>query len=335
MDALNMRWSTDLVTFFHPPHWGLPADLSFADWDRTVTADPLPYFSRMLDEAAAAGLSAVELAPAPGGWRNALRAYGSAEEFGAELSKRGLQLSGSYVLPEWLAAILAAPHEDARAQARSIAAEEFRTHALFLRALGCETIITSTVPRAQFSETEGIEASAEDFHAPADQALLENVADEFNRLAQAIKEEGGRLAIHTDAYSLASRVVDVDRLMELTAKEQVGLVIDAGHIALDNGDPVEILRRHVGRAPALHWKDCSVHLPPHTLSGPPMVRHDEMIRYFRVLGSGAMVDWPTWTKTLKHARWDGWSVAELDMSPDPLAEIRAGIEYYETMLAQS
>lgn len=335
MESLNMRWSTDLVTFFHPPHWGLPADLSFADWDTTVTADPLPYFNRMLDEAAAAGLSAIELAPAPGGWRNALLAYGSAERFAAELAKRGLQLSGSYVLPEWLVAILAAADDEARAWAREIAADEFRAHAQFLRTLGCETIITSTVPRAQFSEIQGVEASVEAFNAPADQALVENVADEFNRLAQAVADAGVRLAIHTDAYSVASRVGDVDRLMALTAKEGVGLVIDAGHIALDNGDPVEILRRHAHRAPALHWKDCSVHLPPHTLSGPPMVRHDEMIRYFRVLGSGAMVDWPSWTKILKHAEWDGWSVAELDMSPEPLAEIRAGIEYFEQVLAES
>jgi inosose dehydratase len=85
----------------------------------------------------------------------------------------------------------------------------------------------------------------------------------------------------------------------------------------------------------LHWKDCSAHLPPHTLSGPPMVRHDEMIRYFRVLGNGAMVDWPEWTRVLKRAGWDGWSVAELDMSPAPQAEIRAGIEYFERVLADS
>lgn len=65
--TIDVRWSTDLVTYFHPAWWGLPEDLSYDAWEKTVDDDPEPYFLRMLDSAAAARLSGIELAPAPGG----------------------------------------------------------------------------------------------------------------------------------------------------------------------------------------------------------------------------------------------------------------------------
>lgn len=135
--------------------------------------------------------------------------------------------------------------------------------------------------------------------------------------------------MHTDAYSLASRTVDVDALMARTDPERVKLCIDAGHIALDGGDPLAVLRAHADRAPVLHWKDCASHLPPHTLTGPPMVRHDTMIRYFRVMGSDGIVDWNRWVDILRDKQWTGWGVAEIDMSVDPQRDIREGIEHYE------
>jgi sugar phosphate isomerase/epimerase len=116
--------------------------------------------------------------------------------------------------------------------------------------------------------------------------------------------------------------------MSQTDPERVKLCIDAGHIALDGGDPLAVIRAHSQRAPVLHWKDCASHLPPHTLSGPPMVRHDVMIKYFRVMGSEGVVDWHKWVKILRDNGWSGWGIAEIDMSVDPQREIREGIDYY-------
>jgi inosose dehydratase len=333
MSALDIRWSTDIVTFFDPARWGMPGDIGYPAWERAVDADPRPYFDRMLDEAAEVGLSGIELAPAPGGWVNALRAYGTAGAFREALESRGLVLSGSYVLPIWMTDILAAPDAAARGRAERAADDEIRRHTDFLRELGCSTLITSTVARAPFSETPGVDAPAESFDTPADQALIERVAELLDRAGSVAAEGGAHIAIHTDAYSLASRVVDLDRIMAVTDPQTVRLTIDAGHISLDGGDALEILRRYQDRAPVLHWKDCAVHLPPHTLSGPPMVRHDEMIKYFRVMGDGNMVDWRAWTGVLRDAGWSGWGVAEIDMSPDPQGEIRAGLDYYERELA--
>ena len=121
--------------------------------------------------------------------------------------------------------------------------------------------------------------------------------------------------------------------MAQTDPARVKLCIDAGHIALDGGDPLGVIRAHSQRAPVLHWKDYASHLPPHTLSGPPMARHDVMIKYFRVMGAEGVVDWHEWVQILREKHWRGWGVAEMDMSIDPQREILAGINYYNRELA--
>ncbi|OZF03927.1 sugar phosphate isomerase/epimerase family protein [Rhodococcoides fascians] len=331
--SLDLRWSTDIVTFFNPTYWGMAAELSNDEWAKEVEPDPQPFFDRMLDGAAAAGLSGIELAPAPGGWVNALRSYGSAATFKKELESRGLVLSSSYALPVRLKAVLDASNDAERTSARQALHADTAEHAEFLREVGCPTLITSTIPRAEFSEIAGVDAPSADFDAPTSPELMAEVAEELDGVGRVAAQSGLHLAIHTDAYSLASRTEDIDALMSQTDPARVKLCIDAGHIALDGGDPLAVVRNHAERAPVLHWKDCAVHLPPHTLSGPPMVRHDEMIKYFRVMGSGGVVDWHEWTRILKAKQWSGWGVAEIDMSIDPLREIREGIEYYDSELA--
>lgn len=330
--SLDLRWSTDLVTYFNPIYWGLPDALPYDAWEKEVDNNPERFFRRMLDGAAAAGLSGIELAPAPGGWVNALRAYGTAAAFKRELDDRDLVLSSSYVLPVLLKAALDADPANRRSAEHALD-EEVAEHAAFLRDVGCPNLVTSTIPRAKFSDVEGIDAPSADFDAPTDPELMGAVADQLNRIGHIAANTGVRVTIHTDAYSLASRTEDVDALMAHTDPERVKLCIDAGHIALDGGDPLAVLRAHSDRAPVLHWKDCASHLPPHTLSGPPMVRHDVMIKYFRVMGSEGIVDWHKWVKILKENRWSGWGVAEIDMSVDPQREISEGIDYYRRELA--
>jgi sugar phosphate isomerase/epimerase len=331
--TLDLRWSTDLVTYFNPTFWDLPAELSYDAWEKEVDNDPERFFRRMLDGAAEAGLSGIELAPAPGGWVNALRAYGSAAAFKHELTARGLVLSSSYVLPVLLKAALDAEDSASRQQAEQALDEEVAEHAAFLREVGCANLVTSTIPRAEFSDVEGVDAASADFDAPTDPELMGAVADQLNRIGAVAASAGLHVAIHTDAYSLASRTPDIDALMAQTDPARVKLCIDAGHIALDGGDPLAVVRAHSQRAPVLHWKDCASHLRPHTLSGPPMVRHDVMIRYFRVMGPEGVVDWHEWVKVLEENQWSGWGVAEIDMSVDPQREILAGINYYNNELA--
>lgn len=56
-----------------------------------------------------------------------------------------------------------------------------------------------------------------------------------------------------------------------------------------------------------------------------------MLTHFRVLGAGT-IDWKSWQKILRDANWEGWAHAEIDLSPNPIEEIRAGTAYFEKEL---
>lgn len=316
----HVRWSTDLITFFAPDHWGLPADLDYDAWTAAVDADPRPYLERMLDEAKATGVEAIELAPDPAGWEQALKVYGSGEALRAELDARGLGLSSSYH-SGWvvIGRTLAEP------AFREQAVAEIRAHARFLKAAGGELIVLGSVER---------ELGTGPAFERTDQALIDTVAALLEEFGRTAREEGVRIALHTDAYSIWSRNVDLDRVMAATDPALVSLCIDSGHMTLDGGDAVQALRDHVARVPIMHWKDCHTPLRGETLTTEGMERHALMLTHFRILGTHeGLMDWEAWMRVLAANRWTGWGIAEIDMSPDPIGEVRHGLAFYRDRLA--
>jgi inosose dehydratase len=173
------------------------------------------------------------------------------------------------------------------------------------------------VPRSFFGRDED---------DPVAEADMARVAQQLDRLGAVAGRHGVRIALHTDAYSVCSRREDIAHLLSLTDPGTVQLCPDAGHITLDGGDAVAVLSDHVGRTPSMHWKDCCAPLDPHTLTGEGMANHAVMLRNFRVLGTG-IVAWSEWMKVLRDANWAGWAMAEIDMSPDPVGEIRQAFDY--------
>jgi inosose dehydratase len=317
-DAAVHRGAT-LITFYNPEYWGLPADLGYEDWVAAVGRDPKRYFDGMLDGMVEAGVEGIELAPDPGGWEGALRAYGTTEQVRAELDKRGLVLGSSY---QNGAKLIGDALED---PANEAAADEYtRAHARFVSALGASTIVMGTVPRAPF--TDGDLATT----VPAE--AFDRVAAQVNRLAAVAAESGVSIALHTDAYSVCSRNEDIAEMMARTDPANVRLCLDAGHTTLDGGDAVAALRDNVDRVPVMHWKDCSAPLDGSTLTGPQMEKHAVMLEYFRIFGDG-IIDWRAWQHVLRDARWSGWAMAENDMSPDPIGEIKQAFAFFDRELA--
>src|SRR6185436_5670256 len=102
------------------------------------------------------------------------------------------------------------------------------------------------------------------------------------------KDRGVDLAIHTEAYSVVCRVEDIDRIMAVTEPGLVFLCPDSGHIALDGGNPAQVVRDHLPRIRSMHWKDC---IGPRTdLPESGVVTHEMMMEQFRRMGKG-IVDW--------------------------------------------
>lgn len=324
----NIRFGTDIITFFDSGFWGLPDDLSHRDWVTAFNEKPRWYFEQMFELAAEAGLEGVELAPEPAGWEAAVDAFGSNAALRTAIESRGLVLTSSYSPGRQLIG-----NAMADPSAEAVADDHMRRHAAFLSEMGAPTIVIGNIARSRFgNDSPDDTATAEDFTRPVAASVHQRFADQLNRLGEVIGPYGVSMAIHTDAYSVCSRRQDVDRVMRLTDPDTVGLCIDAGHIALDGDDPVPILRDHIDRVRTMHWKDCALPLSGHVLRGDQKTRHLRMLTHFRVLGAGA-VDWQEWMRVLRDHRWRGWATEEIDHSPVPVDELRAGLDYFRRELA--
>jgi inosose dehydratase len=324
----NIRFGTNIITFYDSTYWGLEANLSHPDWTAAFHRDARGYFETMFDRVHEAGLEGVELAPDPAGWEAALAAFGSTGALRASLADRGLVLTSSYAHGRQL---IGNAMVDAAAQ--RVADDAFERHAQFLAEMGADTIVTGNIARSRFgNHSPDDTATAADFTAPVDREVHERFADQLNRLGAIIGRHGIRMAIHTDAYSVCSRNEDIATVMSLTDPATVMLCPDAGHISLDGGDPVDVLREHIARVPTMHWKDCAAPLSGHVLRGDQKERHAVMLRHFRILGSG-VVDWQEWMRVLRDNRWQGWATEEIDNSPDPVRELAEGLRYFRSELA--
>jgi sugar phosphate isomerase/epimerase len=324
----NIRFGTDIITFFNSAFWGLGQDLSHPEWVSAFNEKPRWYFERMFDLAVDAGLEGIELAPEPAGWEAALAAFGGVAGLRAAIDDRGLVLTSSYSPGRQL---IGDAMEDPAAE--PVADDHMARHAQFLSEMGASTIVIGNVARSRFGNASPDDtATAEDFTAPVALETHERFADQLNRLGGVIAPYGVKMAIHTDAYSLCSRNEDIGTVLSLTDPVTVQLCLDAGHVALDGGDPIEVLRDHVERVRTMHWKDCAMPLSGHVLRGDQKARHLVMLTYFRVLGSGTL-DWKEWMRILRDNGWAGWATEEIDHSPDPVRELKQGLEYFRRELA--
>jgi inosose dehydratase len=324
---MEITWGTELITYFNTDFWGLDRTSPQFSWVGAFDRDPRFYFDRMLDSARDLGLRGVELAPNPGGWRRAQRGYGDASGFKRALDDRGLRLAASYThAAEIMWPSLDDPAHEPAADA------EISAHAEFVKACGADIITMGTMPRAQFGASRGEPAVAEAFRGRVDPKVREKVCAQLNRLGSVVARHGVRLAIHTDSYSICSRPDDVKALMEGTDPKTVLLCPDSGHMTIDSGDPVKVLRENISRVPIMHWKDAIAPLSPDQLVSDGSERHQRILQNFRIPGRpDGVVDWKSWLKVLKDANWSGWAMLEEDMAPDPNEALRAGRDFFRNL----
>ncbi len=302
-----LKWAAQVITFYKPSFWGFETDEQLRDY---AQGSPREFFDRLIDEVARTGVSYAELCMEPGDWKRAQEAYGGGAAAAAAFRTRGLTLSGSYQSGWGLEEGL----RDASARRRIM--DDVARHADFLADAGADLMLTGPTRRGS------LEGSI--FPRVSD-ASLSDTAGIITEMAEVTKERGVDLAIHTEAYSVICREEDIARVMEMTQPGLVYLCPDSGHIALDGGSPAEVVRAHLPRIRSMHWKDCIG--PRAVLPESGVVTHEEMMEQFRRMGKG-IVDWDGVIRAFDAASFDGFAVAEIDLSEDPGAEVRDILDYY-------
>jgi sugar phosphate isomerase/epimerase len=317
--AGNLRFATDLVTYYSPAFWGQSGGMDDLRGIFTRGWDPPRFWERILDATADAGLDGIEITFAPGDWHTALQAYGSAQGFAAAVRDRGLAVCSGYLSTRIPGterhADLANPAD------HSQLVELASGYAEFLRACDADVMVASLPLRAS------ADASPPVF---VDMKLAELMADALNRMGAAALRHGVRLALHPESFSMLRNSRDADLFMLLTDPTYVGLCPDTAQFTVAGSDPIEIVARHRDRLLLTHWKDATGPAP----AGVPIddTIFDRQIQWFAAVGEG-VVDWQRWARLLRDLHYTGWAVFELDAASDPVADLKRILRYVRGSLS--
>jgi len=266
-----------------PDNWGVwfPSDPRQTPWHR------------YLDEVAEAGYQWTELGP-----------YGylptDLPTLRAELNKRGVQVTGTFVMP----------HLEDRDAWPQIEKAVLSTGELLVKLDAKFLILIDDVYSDLFTGKQIRPARLDD---PGWKQLIENT----HRVANLAHDRFGlRTVFHPHAESHVEYEDQIEAFLEQTDPARVALCLDTGHHAYRSGDPVSFMRKHHQRIPYLHLKSVD-----------PVIRKrvaDERIPFaiavaqdmFCEPAKGA-VDFAAFRDVLRDIDYRGWAIVEQDMYPAP------------------
>ena len=153
----------------------------------------------------------------------------------------------------------------------------------------------------------------------AEMGLTENQWKTFaagaEKVARAVKDKYGmRTVFHHHCGGFVETPREVDKLMELTNPEILGLCLDMGHFAFGGGNPVEALKKYYNRIWHVHFKDFDLKVGQDAKENQYDYFKSVEQGVFCELGKGS-VDFETIVKILNEKGYDGWIVVEQDVLP--------------------
>jgi inosose dehydratase len=236
--------------------------------------------TRVLSEAAAVGLRAMELGPP--GFLGA-----DAREAAAALELHGLRLAAGFV-----ALVL---HDDERARATL---DEIARSADVLAGAGADVLVL-----AAQTGRDGYDVSAD-----LDARGWSVLADTLQRADCIARERGLELTVHPHYGTMIETAAHVERFL---AETDASLCLDTGHLLVGGADPLEVARRASGRVRHVHLKDVDGRMAARVRAR-TLTYHDAVAAgMYCVLGEGdARV--LELIPELERSGYDGWYVLEQD-----------------------
>ena len=199
---------------------------------------------------------------------------------------------------------------------RSEILREAERHARFARKAGCEELYVAA-GGFDYVTRSGKARWKLAGHVGPEDGLTDEEMGRFARVLSEVGaltlEHGVRSCFHNHVGSVIETREEIDRLLALADPELVFLGPDTGHLAWAGADVLSFCREHAARIKTLHLKD--VHEPvarKGRAEGWDYATFTEN-GVFAELGEGS-VDFPALFEVLDDAGFEGWVIAETDVT---------------------
>lgn len=255
---------------------------------------PNPPYSLVLDQIAAAGYAGTELGP-----------YGylpkDPEVLRVELRRRNLGLGSSFV---------PVPLEFPQKREAAVA------HALEVaRLLGSQGVTELILADDEDHRRAQIAGRVKPGDGWSDSQWTDAVTT-VNSVARTLRNElGMSVVLHHHAGTFVETPEEIERFLDETDPDTVGLLLDTGHAVYGGGDPVDIVRRHGRRIHYVHLKDARADEIDNVRKSDVTMSDAWSRGVFCPLGDG-VVDFPNVVEGLRRQGYEGWVIVEQDVVPD-------------------
>jgi inosose dehydratase len=253
-------------------------------------------WQRYLDEVCEAGYTGTELGP-----------YGylptNSEQLRTELSARGLQLTGGFVM---------LPLEDAANYDR-IASETMKIADLVASAGAGFLVLID----GEYRDLASGVTTAPSTLGDEDWKQLVETAD---RLGEAVQSRCGlRLCFHPHADTHVEYEAQAERFVTDTDPAYVSICLDLGHFEYRGGDAVRFFQKHSDRIPYFHFKSVDSHIRAQ-VDAESLAVNEAVKRGVFCEPDKGTVDYPSLARSLEALNFEGWATVEQDRDPESFEE---------------
>ena len=188
--------------------------------------------------------------------------------------------------------------------------EAVQGHLALLRDLGAKVMVFAEVTHCIHGDQDKPVHMRPLF--PAEQ--WEEYGRKLTEFARYTQSQGVKIAYHHHMGTVIESAEDIDNLMKHTG-EEVGLLLDTGHLTFAGEDPLVTAKRWAKRINHVHCKDVRPDVLKDVKNRKTSFLNAVLAGVFTVPGDGC-VDYPAIFKVLKDNHYtDGWLVVEAEQDP--------------------
>lgn len=221
-----------------------------------------------------------------------------------DVLKKALEMRGLQICNAWFSTFLTTkPYEEVE--------RDFVEHCTFLKTMGAKMVGVAE----QGNSIQGRQdLPVFDAKPVNSEEEWKKLCDGLNKLGAKAKEMGMSLTYHHHMGTGVQTAGEIDRLMEGTDSELVGLLYDSGHLVFSGEDEIAVLKKWLPRIRHVHLKDVRKEKREEAIADKWSFLKGVKEGVFTVPGDGCINFEPIFT-ILKEADYHGWWVVEAEQDP--------------------